>query len=112
MTRPGTEPAAVASMAEADLAGEGEVPGPSKQPLEKPYNPDRVRENIRGTIAIALLVLIALMTVASYAIALWGVRSIDDIGKLHALVVSPLFALTSGVVGFYFGAQSRRDQGG
>jgi len=35
--------------------------------------------------------------------------SLDDLTKLHAILLTPLITLTSGIVGFYFGAQTRRD---
>jgi hypothetical protein len=88
---------------------EKEIPGPSPVADRSPYDPARDRERVRGLIAGGLLVLIALLTVASYALAITGKRSVDDIAKLYGLVVSPLLALTSGVVGFYFAAQTRRD---
>jgi hypothetical protein len=86
-----------------------EVPGPPPVAEERPYNPDRDREKMRGRIASGLLVLIGALTIASYALAVLGARSVDDVAKLHGLIVSPLLALTSGIVGFYFGTQTRRD---
>ncbi len=50
-----------------------------------------------------LIALVAVLTIASYLAALTGVRTIDEIGKLHGLVVTPLLTIASVMIGFYFG---------
>lgn len=84
-----------------------EVPGTAAQPILEPYNPDRDRERVRGRIAFALVALIAVLTISSYVMVFFFGRSVDDIAKLNAMIASPLIALTSGIIGFYFGAQTR-----
>jgi uncharacterized membrane protein YuzA (DUF378 family) len=90
-----------------DLVAAQESPQPVPAPRVEPYNPDRDREAVRSRIAIGLLLLIGALSLGTIGLYLAG-RSLDDIAKLYGLVVSPLIALTSGIVGFYFGAESRR----
>jgi uncharacterized membrane protein len=64
---------------------------------------ERARERDRELIAISLVVLVALVTMASVVIAAFT-------GSLPAfipLILSPLTALCSAVIGFYFGAAQR-----
>ncbi len=88
------------------LASE-EIPEVPPEPEVTPYDPARSREVVRGLIAGGLLALIALLSVGAVVLVLLG-RTIDDVAKLYGLVVTPLITLTSGIVGFYFGAESRR----
>ena len=89
-----------------DLAAE-EEPGPEERLDAKPYDPDQDRERVRGRIAYGLLALIAGLTITLMVLGALG-RSIDDLTKLHAIILTPLITLTSGIVGFYFGAQTKR----
>jgi ferric-dicitrate binding protein FerR (iron transport regulator) len=88
------------------LASE-EIPEAAPQPALEPYDPARSRETVRSLIAAGLLTLIALLSVGAVVLVLLG-HGIDDVAKLYGLVVTPVITLTSGVVGFYFGAESRR----
>jgi len=92
----------------SDLVAARELPEDEPPPTEKPYEPDRDRERVRGRIAYGLLALIAALTITLMVMAIRG-TSLDDLTKLHAIVLTPIITLTSGIVGFYFGAQTRRD---
>jgi len=91
-----------------DLVAAREIPESEPPPTEKPYEPDRDRERVRGRIAYGLLTLIAGLTITLVVMAMRG-TSLDDLTKLHAILLTPLITLTSGIVGFYFGAQTKRD---
>jgi len=91
-----------------DLVAARELPEVEPPPTEKPYEPDRDRERVRGRIAYGLLALIAALTITLMVMAIRG-TSLDDLTKLHAIILTPLITLTSGIVGFYFGAQTKRD---
>jgi hypothetical protein len=103
----------VTSPTDDDLTGDFDLaarerPGPEAPVDEEPYDPDQDRERVRGRIAYGLLALIAGLTITLMVLGAMG-RSLDDLTKLHAIILTPLITLTSGIVGFYFGAQTKRD---
>ncbi|BCX18198.1 MAG: hypothetical protein KatS3mg117_1880 [Geminicoccaceae bacterium] len=86
-----------------------------REPLERderpkivPFDPEPQREKLRGWIAVGLVVLFALAIAASFLSFWWLPDKTDDLKDFLPLVLTPLTSVVSAVVGFYYGAQTRR----
>jgi hypothetical protein len=99
-------------------AGDPATPSTSKF-VEKPYDPAPDRENVRGTIALALVstlvgvigvVVLAglLIETACYSKDACTPETIElkTISKMLELILTPLIGLVGAVTGFYFGEKS------
>jgi type VI protein secretion system component VasF len=76
-------------------------------PEEQPFDPAPHREAVRRNTTYGLLLLIALLCIALYVPWVLG-RPTDDTMRFHSAVVGPLMTLAGTILGFYFGAESRR----
>jgi hypothetical protein len=75
-----------------------------------PYNADKARENVRGLIALWLIVLLA-STIALSFFLVWRHPDRDkELHELLGLIFSPLIALVGTATGYYFGSQSSSRQ--
>lgn len=82
---------------------------PAPGPRREPFDPAPHRERLRGLIAVVLVGLFALAILASLAI-FWALPDrAGDMKDLLPLVLTPLTSVVSAVLGFYYGAQARRD---
>lgn len=85
---------------------------PSKDARRGPesaeYDPEPQREKLRGQIAVGLVVLFALAIAASFLLFWWFPDKTADLKDFLPLVLTPLTSVVSAVVGFYYGAQTRR----
>ena len=81
--------------------GEGTV-GPPSPPETKPFDPEPRRENIRGRVAVSLVVAFLALT----ALLVLGVTfkwlDMATAKDLAPFTLTPLFGLTSTAVGFYY----------
>lgn len=78
------------------------------RPAPEKYDPEPQREKLRGWIAVGLVVLFALAIAASFVSFWWLPDKTDDLKDFLPLVLTPLTSVVSAVVGFYYGAQTRR----
>jgi hypothetical protein len=77
------------------------------EPELVPFDLDKAREEVRGRIAIALLVLVFLLVSASFLMVAWGGDAqLKAVEKILGIVWGPVVALVSAATGFYFGSQS------
>lgn len=72
-----------------------------------PYDRVRAHDRVRAGIAGGLILLVAALTITSYVAVLASDRSLDDIAKLHGIVVAPLLTMTGGIIGFYFAQRDK-----
>lgn len=92
--------------------GDGEVNlgsvSPSSFPAYEtiPYDPLRNRENIRGTIALLLIGLMAATILVSFVMLWIHPDRSKELHELLALTFGPLVALVGAATGYYFGSQS------
>lgn len=99
-------------------AGDPATPSTSRF-VEKPFDPAPERENVRGTIALALVwtlvVVIGVVVLAGLAIEsacyskdVCTAETIElkTMSKVLELVLTPLIGLVGAVTGFYFGEKS------
>jgi len=94
--------------AEVDLTNEPVFSTePIPAPEERPFDPTRAREVMRGAIALALLSTLFLLLVAAHY-TYWKSSEVkyDDYMKLLNLVFTPVVALVSTAIGFYFGERA------
>lgn len=78
----------------------------TSRPDTKPYNPEPHREVMRSTLAITLVLLLAMLIgLASYAL-IWGKIPIADIKSFLELIFTPLVALVGSAIGFYYGGKN------
>ena len=89
-----------------DLTGE-EEPGIVAKLGTAPYDPAQDREKIRGSIAIALILLLIGLISLLFVAILVGVVKIDNLDKIVATVLTPIMGIVGTVIGFYFGEKSR-----
>lgn len=92
---------------ELDLSSEAT----GSEPLERlvstrPFDPERDRERLRGTIALILLVILGLVLIATYAGVLSSAISVEQARELLALTLSPIVGLVGAATGFYYGGGS------
>jgi hypothetical protein len=83
-------------------------PAPSGQmlPPERPYDPARARERMRGVIAVLLLLFLAAVIVAGF-VTLWlDLAAIEELDTLLTITFAPLVGLVGAVTGFYYGARA------
>ena len=89
--------------------------GPPEASIEVPrggqiYNPDPVRENIRGFIALASVGLFAVTVAAILGVVATGLRTWDEMQGVTAAALPAVTALMGSTVGFYFGTQGLKDE--
>jgi hypothetical protein len=100
-----------------DTLGPAGVPSAEPAPLtitsldvDRPYDPTRARERMRGAIAIVLLSILGAVVLFAFA-ALWSARvTIDDLRTLLEILFAPLVGLVGAVTGFYYGSRAREGQ--
>jgi hypothetical protein len=103
----------------ATATGAAAPPASASQIVEKPYDPTADRENIRGTIAQALvwtLVGVIAVVVVTGLVTIQECHTKDactpetvelkTIRAVIELVLTPLIGLVGAVTGFYFGEKS------
>jgi hypothetical protein len=80
-----------------------EVAAGSPPPKSEPYDPLPERENVRGQIAQALIVLLAMLILFAF-LTLWCFPSSSaNLKDLLTLLFGPVAALVGSAIGFYFG---------
>lgn len=79
-----------------------------ERPADKPYDPDKDREQIRGYIALGLLALFMLIVFGSFLSLIFHWIPLNDLKEILTIIFGPLIALLSAVTGFYYGEQSKR----
>lgn len=73
---------------------------------DKPYDPSKDREKIRGI--IALILVCCLFTIVLFALILILTRvDIEKIKDTLELILSPVVGLVGAVTGFYFGEKQK-----
>ncbi|MGQ0529962.1 MAG: hypothetical protein ACT4PG_09150 [Panacagrimonas sp.] len=78
----------------------------SQGPVVEPFNIDKEQEKIRGLIAQALVVLLAILVLFAF-ITLWVFSSaFADLEKLMTIVFGPVIALVGTAIGYYFGGKN------
>jgi hypothetical protein len=90
---------------ELDLTGEATGEGPPPPPEERPWNPEPRREQMRGLLASALVLLLALTIGAAFSLEAAGLLSRTQIDALLRPIFPSLVALTGTALGFYFGGR-------
>jgi len=87
----------------------------ARGPESQRYDPEPQREKLRGWIAVGLVVLFALAIAVSFFLFWWFGNKTDAqkeflsaLKDFLPLVLTPLTSVVSAVVGFYYGAQTRR----
>lgn len=103
----------------------GTAPAGVRPVVEKPYDPAPDRENVRGTIALALvwtLVAVIAIVVLAGVVTVYACQGKDactaDTVEMKTfrivieLVFTPLLGLVGAVTGFYFGEKSAAGKSG
>jgi hypothetical protein len=91
---------------EIDLAGE-----PVPHFLREPYNPVRKQESVRAWVTGALVAaLIILIGFAGVAASLGSKEHWDETKEMLQILLPAVTGLLGSALGFYFGAQSKKDQ--
>lgn len=70
----------------------------------------RRRERIRGYLAIGLVALFALTIAASFLLVWLFPYKLSELKDVLPLVLTPVTSVVSAVLGFYYGAQARREE--
>ncbi len=83
------------------------TPYPPPPPTAEPYDPEPLREQLRGWIAVGLLILLALVVAAALAALFLRIDS-NSIKDVISLILSPIVGLVSAVTGFYYGSTKGR----
>lgn len=78
-------------------------------PKREPFDPEPHRERLRGWIAVILVALFASAVFASFLLFWLLPDKSSEIKDFLPLVSTPLTSVVSAVLGFYYGAQARRD---
>lgn len=78
-------------------------------PSVERFDPEPQRERLRGGIAVGLVVLFGFALGASFFLFWLLPDRSSDIKDFLPLVLTPLTSVVSAVVGFYYGAQTRRE---
>jgi hypothetical protein len=100
---------AVTSVTPLDVGGERPPTAvAARGPAPEKYDPEPQREKLRGYVAVGLVVLFALAIAASFVSFRWFPEKTADPNEFLPLVLTPLTSVVSAVVGFYYGAQTRR----
>jgi hypothetical protein len=71
-----------------------------------PWDHERHEDRVRAILAGATVGVLITLSLTSYGAMLFGNHSLDDVSKLHALIVGPWFGITGTVLGFYFASRS------
>ena len=82
------------------------APPAAPPPDTRPFNVEAAQERIRGVIAGALVVLLFVIVVASFAIAWQQTLPVADIKSLLEVLLAPVVALVGSATGFYFGGRN------
>ena len=91
---------------EIDLAGE-----PVPHFRREPYNPVRKQESVRAWVTGALVAaLIILIGFAGVAASLGSKEHLDETKEMLQILLPAVTGLLGSALGFYFGAQSKKDQ--
>ena len=109
---PDASPGAKASTApasdepvELDLTASDPVPGPAQPRIRQvPVEVEKVREGMRGRIALGLLLVIFSNVVGAFAASGLHWAAPADLKDLLTQVYNPLIGLFGAVIGFYFGS--------
>jgi hypothetical protein len=88
-----------------DLTTEPE-PSTTEPIRTEPYDPRPRREQLRGYLALGLLLLVSLVIVAAL-IGMFVSLEINRIKDIIGLILTPLVGLLSAVTGFYFASVDR-----
>lgn len=78
-------------------------------PQREPFDPEPHRERLRGWIAVILVALFAAAVGASFLLFWLLPDKSSEIKDFLPLVLTPLTSVVSAVLGFYYGAQARRE---
>lgn len=78
----------------------------SEGPVLEPFNIAKEQEKVRGTIAQALVVMLAIIILLAF-ISLWAYSaSFADLEKLMTIIFGPVIALVGTAIGYYFGGKT------
>ncbi len=92
-------------MPDLDLTTEPE-PSTTEPVSTEPYDPRPKREQLRGYLALGLLLLVALVILAAL-IGMFASLETTRIKDIISLLLTPLVGLLSAVTGFYFASVDR-----
>lgn len=101
------EDAAARAASELDLTDEPPVAAEGADPIEREYDPEPEREQVRARIAQGLTLAVILIALGTFAFLAADILSADDMEPLQ-LFFTPLITLTGTALGFYFGGQQGR----
>jgi hypothetical protein len=90
----------------ADFTGDAPPSGGLPKPEDKPYNPNRDRENVRSFVAKGLLILLLGTVAVSFICLSAGWISKEDLKDLLTIIFGPIITLLGAVTGFYYGEKS------
>jgi hypothetical protein len=76
-------------------------------PATAPYDPSRQREHVRAGIAYALIGLLIVIILFSFALLLFSSKSFDEIKGMLELLLAPVVGLVGAVTGFYYGEKAK-----
>ncbi|MCL6607210.1 MAG: hypothetical protein K6T74_03870 [Geminicoccaceae bacterium] len=80
----------------------------ARGPAPEKYDPEPQREKLRGWIAVGLVVVFALAIAASFFLFWWFPDKTADVNEFLPLGLAPLTSVVGAVVGFCYGARTRR----
>ena len=75
-------------------------------PIQNAYDPAKDREGVRGMVAQALVLLLAVLCILPFIGAFAGAKT-QDLKMVLELVLTPVVGLVGAVTGFYFGEKSK-----
>ncbi len=91
------------------------APDPGRQPglfeTDRPSTEEK-RESLRGTIAYALLGILAFVVVGSFVTLWFNWGTGEELDTLLTLLFAPLIGLVGAVTGFYYGERSGAQSAG
>lgn len=77
----------------------------------QPYNPERKKESVRAWVTGSLLGAFIVLLVAAAAVAALGSKEHwDETKEMLQILLPAVTGLLGSAIGFYFGAQSKKDQ--
>ncbi len=75
---------------------------------DRPYDPSRAREWVRGSIALILIGALIVSVLIGFALIAFRGTPVDDLLKLFPALTSTIASLAGAAVGFYFGTERSR----
>ncbi len=84
-----------------------DIAGKAEPPETKPATIEEKQEKTRGAIAGALVALLFIIIIASFAAVWLKVQTVAEVKALLEVILAPVVALVGSATGFYFGGRKK-----